>query len=246
MRDSDFYSHESAARFHDAPLPPHADASLHVTTVRPHRAAQAKGVVPHSIDERAASTMTLDGMRIATPALTWAMLGESFDVAWLVAVGDFFCRVWRFAGYYRPNAGQKPLATPDNLASALNAIRWRGIAKLRAALPLIRLDSWSPMESLTRVHLVTSGLPEPDLNRDAYDRFGVHLGCLDMSYPELKIAVEYQGQLHGRQYARDIERVERLRAEGWIVIQVTSELLKDRTALVRRVRDALVSRGWSA
>ncbi|GAB2524157.1 hypothetical protein [Paramicrobacterium agarici] len=93
------------------------------------------------------------------------------DEPWLVAVGDYFCRVWRSAGYYRPC-------------------------------------------------------------------------CLDLSYPELKIAVEYQGQLHGRQYARDIERVERLRAEGWIVIQVTSGLLKDPTALVRRLRDALVSRGW--
>jgi hypothetical protein len=33
------------------------------------------------------------------------------------------------------------------------------------------------------------------------------------------------GQFHGAQYARDIERIGRLRAAGWIVIQVSSTLV---------------------
>src|SRR5699024_733406 len=65
MREDDMYSHEAAARLLSAPLPPGADASLHVTTVRPRRATQARGVVAHSIDARAAQSIMLNGMRVA-------------------------------------------------------------------------------------------------------------------------------------------------------------------------------------
>jgi very-short-patch-repair endonuclease len=61
------------------------------------------------------------------------------------------------------------------------------------------------------------------------------------------VAIEYQGQFHGAQYARDIARIERLRAAGWVVIQVSSELLfGNPEQLVRRVRTALSERGWRA
>ncbi|WP_166980373.1 DUF559 domain-containing protein [Paramicrobacterium fandaimingii] len=244
LRDNEFFSHETAALLHGAPLPFSLMTELHVTIFRPGRSSKARGVRSHSATTSSATVTTVDELPVSSPATTWAMLGESLDVSWLVAVGDYFCRVWRREGYYRPNAGRKPLATPDKLADALSATRRTGAAKLREALPLIRFDSWSPMESLTRYHLVTNGLPEPQLNVDAFDRYGVHLGCIDMSFPKLKVAIEYQGQAHGHQYAKDIERVERLRAEGWIVIQVSSELIRDPETLARRVRDALLSRGW--
>jgi very-short-patch-repair endonuclease len=54
---------------------------------------------------------------------------------------------------------------------------------------------------------------------------GVHLACIDLAYPKYKVAIEYHGQFHGAQYARDIERIGRLRAAGWIVIQVSSTLV---------------------
>lgn len=244
MRAVDVFSNETAAALLDAPLPFSTDMRLHVATIRPANAPRTRGVVGHSVAASGIITAAAEGLSITDPATTWAMLGESLDVPWLVAVGDHLCRVWRAEGYYRPNAGKPPLATLEQLADAAARCRRRGIAKLREALPLVRCDSWSPRESLTRYEIVTGGLPDPVLNRDFYDDYGGHLACLDMAYEEYKVAVEYQGRVHGVQYSRDIERLERLRAAGWIVVQVSSELLKTPHVLVRRVRDALRSRGW--
>ncbi|WP_091184480.1 DUF559 domain-containing protein [Paramicrobacterium humi] len=92
---------------------------------------------------------------------------------------------------------------------------------------------------------MTAELPEPVLNYDVTDNAGRFLACIDLAYPDAKIAIEYMGQHHGKQYARDVERVERLRAAGWIVIQVSSTLLfTTPNELVARVRTALLSRGW--
>ncbi|TQO23405.1 hypothetical protein [Paramicrobacterium agarici] len=242
MRDVDFLSHSTAAALHRAPLPLKTDTQIHVSTFRPARAPRTRGVIGHSASTEV-PVATVNGVRVSDPAETWAMLGLSLDVPWLVAVGDYFCRVWR-EGYGRPNAESVPLATPEKLARALNSCRRLGAAKLREALPFVRCDSWSPRESLTRFIMVTNGLPEPVLNSDFYDARGGHLACIDMAYPEYKVAVEYQGRVHGVQYSQDIERIERLRADGWIVVQVSSELFNEPDTLVRRVRSALRSRGW--
>lgn len=116
--------------------------------------------------------------------------------------------------------------------------------RLEHALTLIREDAWSPRETTTRLQLVRGGLPEPVLNTDVVDVAGRFLACLDMAYPEYRVAVEYQGELHHNSYARDIERVERLRAAGWIVIQVSRVLAANPAELVCRVGAALRSRGW--
>ena len=136
------------------------------------------------------------------------------------------------------------MTTPEGLEKVMNTGRRVGIDRLRAALPLVRLDSWSPRETRTRLVLVTAGLPEPQLNLDIYDAHHQFLGCVDMAYPEFKVAIEYQGQLHGEQYARDVERIERLRADGWIVIQVTSDTLRYPNVIARRTWEALRSRGY--
>ncbi|WP_411721302.1 hypothetical protein [Mycetocola sp.] len=243
MRDVEFFSHETAALLWGAPLPLSPDRGIHVSVPDPAAAPRSKGVRGHRLRRGQASVVLYDGVHVASPASTWAMLGhlEVFD---LVALGDFFVREWRAEGYFRVNAGRKPLATPNQLGAALDAGRRAGAARLRQALPLIRQDSWSRAESLTRCHLVTAGLPEPVLNRDYFDAYGEHLGCIDLSYPTYRVAIEYQGRQHANRYARDIERIERLRVEGWIVIQVTATLLETPAELVRRVRAALHSRGW--
>lgn len=251
MRTCEFFSHETAALIWNAPLPlPKGDAATdaapHVSTFRENSMPRARGVHGHRVDPRLAVVTTLDGLRVTTPASTWAMLGH-LPLYDLVAVGDYFVRVWREDGYYRANAGVPPLTTIAELDAAVRAGRRVGIRALRLALPLIRTNAWSRTESWTRLVIVQAGLPEPELNRDFYDEHGVHLACIDLAYPEYKVAIEYQGQFHGAQYARDIERIERLRAAGWAVIQVSSELLfGNPEQLVQRVRTALSERGWRA
>ena len=243
MRVVEFFSHETAALLWGAPLPLVSGGGIDVSVHDPAAAPRSRGTRGHRMRPEQASVVVRSGLRVASPASTWAMLGhlEVFD---LVALGDFFVREWRAEGYFRVNVGMPPLTTVTRLEFALAAGRRVGAARLREALPFIRQDSWSRPESITRCHLVKAGLPEPVLNRDYFDAHGIHLGCIDLSYPEFKVAIEYQGSQHAQRYARDVERIERLRAEGWIVIQVTAPLLATPAELVRRVRVALVSRGW--
>ena len=243
MREVEFFSHETAAFLWGAPLPMVSGAGIHVAVHVPNAQPRAAGVIGHRLSPSLVTVTARNGLRLSSPASTWALLGH-LAVNDLVALGDYFVRVWRDEGYFRVNRGRPPLATIAQLEAAIAAGRRAGGANLARAMPLIREDSWSRPESLTRCHLVAAGLPEPVLNRDFFDDLGVHLACIDLSYPSCKIAVEYQSELHSARYVKDIERIERLRAHGWIVIQVTSELLDNPGELVRRVRAALLSRGW--
>lgn len=250
LRDDQFFSHESAAALWRAPLPlawteDHvpagpADLPVHVSTFGDGHLIRARGVAAHRARRRTSRFITMDGMRVADAETTWASLGH-LPLIDLVALGDHFCRMWR-PGYGRPDTGLESISSVTRLQAAIDSGRRTGITRLRQAIELIREDSWSPKESAVRCHLVFAGLPEPLLNHDVYDEYGRFLGCVDLCYPELKIAIEYQSMLHHARYSADVERLAALRAAGWIVIEVTSTLLVDPSILVARVRDAIRSR----
>lgn len=249
LRPEDFLSHESAAAEWNAPLPlilseqpPKAplhgrDLPVHVSTFGRGALPRVEGVTRHRADARTSTTVVNHGIRIATPATTWASLG-ALSLPRLVALGDFFCRLWR-PGVGRRDVGRASLATIDDLRGAIDSGRRVGVTRLRQAIELIREDSWSPRESMVRVELVDSGLPEPELNVDIFDAFGRFLGCVDMAYRKQRVIVEYHGTIHSATYAKDVERIAALRAAGWTVIEVTAALLKNPDELVRRVRQAL-------
>ena len=72
------------------------------------------------------------------------------------------------------------------------------------------------------------------------------MGCVDLAYPELKIAIEYEGEQHlfdSQQWTADIARQERLVEAGWRVIRVTkSDLFNHPRSMVERVRRAIRAR----
>jgi hypothetical protein len=131
------------------------------------------------------------------------------------------------------------------MGAAAGARRRVGVPRMGGALPLIRTRSASRPETHCRLTQVDAGLPEPDLNYDVYVN-GVRIACVDLAYPRLRIAIEYEGEHHlldPAQWARDIQRYEKLAAAGWHVIRVTKgELFDEPAKLVRRVRAAIVSR----
>ncbi|REJ08344.1 hypothetical protein DY023_00995 [Microbacterium bovistercoris] len=243
-----FVSHESAAAMHRAPLPLEfqndqvadlAHAPVHVSAVGAGPIPRGEGVHGHRDRKGLADVVEIDGIAVTSPASTWASLGH-LPLADLVAVGDHFCRVWR-EGRGRPDVGRAPIATVGDLRRAITAGRRVGIVRLREAVELVREDAWSPRESAVRVVLWQWGLPEPALNVDIF-HVGRFLGCVDLAYPDLKIAIEYQSVLHTERYAKDVERFDALRAAGWIVIEVTAELLQHPKQLAYRVRRAIEAR----
>lgn len=248
LRADQFYSHDTAIALLAGPQPlaftdddevaTGSALLIDVCTMGAGTPVRAQGVKAHRARPSNTEVREIAGLRVASPATAWAQVGATWSLLDLVALGDFLCRVWR-PGPGRTDVGTAPFATVADLHAALMGGRRAGAPRLRAALELIREDSWSPRESKIRCHLVFAGLPEPALNHDVYDSDGRFLGCVDLAYPERKVAIEYQSLLHRDRYAADVERLAALRAAGWTVIEISSDLFARPEEFVARVRRAL-------
>lgn len=122
--------------------------------------------------------------------------------------------------------------------SGRRSIRWA-----RTSLSLVDAGAASPAQTWLRLQLVKAGLPTPQTRVLVHDEFGDLIADLDMGWPDVKVAVEYQDEQHRRdrwQYTRDIRQLEMLERLGWIVVRVVAG--DQPVDIVRRVRAALVSR----
>ncbi|MEU7585998.1 DUF559 domain-containing protein [Micromonospora sp. NPDC049230] len=142
--------------------------------------------------------------------------------------------------------GQK-LTDRDTLAAlaARNADRPGG-RRARWVFDLADGGAESPPESHLRVRLVLGGLPRPAVQHPVRLPIGVVLHP-DLAWPQYRVAVEYDGTWHSdaEQLHRDRRRLNLLVNAGWLVLHVTSRRLHcEFPAVLREVRDALVSRGW--
>ncbi len=247
MHPHQFFSHATAAILWDLWLPfslVRDQAVLDVGVCAPMRHPRRVGVAGHQTPRRFVEVVThpVLGVRIASPATTWAQLGAVLhDLYDLVAAGDSAVREPMFEG--DPPA----LATLTQLTRAVRVGRRAGIGALRLALPRVRTRSASRPETRCRLLLADAGMPEPHANWNVADEHGRFVACVDLAYPELKIAIEYEGQHHrenSAQWTKDIGRYERLAAHGWIVIRVTKDaLFSDPQSIVHRVRGARSLRG---
>ena len=245
MHDSEYFCDVTAAALWELPLPGWvvADTILHIGVSG--RAPRARGVRGHQIRPSLVRIVEHPerGVRLTDPASTWASLARRLpDVYDLVAVGDAIVRQPRIPGphgrFERP-----PLGAREELAGAIEAGRRVGIARLRLALPLVRLGSASRTETWSRLVLIEAGLPEPELDVDIYDDHGSFFGCVDLAYRERRIAIEYEGDQHRTdpaQWQRDIEKHQMLADIGWRVVRVSrQQLFAETAAYVRRVRRLL-------
>ena len=250
MPGNQFFSHVTAAVLWGLPLPSRVltDAfgrprMLDVAVRAPLRHPRHDGVLGHQAKQRSVAVVdhATHGVRLTSPAFTWVMLAtvvrDEYD---LVAIADGVVREQMFSG------DPPPLGTREQLESAVRSGRRVGIRALRDALPRVRTRSASRMETRCRLIIVDAGLIEPVLNHTVFDSIGGPIAVVDLAYPELRIAIEYEGEHHLRdpeQWAKDIARYEALANAGWFVIRVTkNDVFDGRAGLVRRVRSAVRSR----
>lgn len=227
-------------------LPVEHGEELEVGMPAPASAPQGRGIRGIKVRPSLVHVCEQEGLRLSTPASTWALLGRELSVRELVVVGDAIVRIPRDDRGRRQPALQ--LASIDQLRLAMTAGRRRGGAKLRAALEHVRIGSASPLETEYRLDAAASGLPEPELDAEIRNGAGALLGITEITYRSFRTLVEIEGDHHRtdrRQWDRDIEKYAAYVAEGWEVVRLTSRHIRGtEPRAVAMVAAALTRRGW--
>lgn len=184
-----------------------------------HRTA---GIVLHHNTLAQHELASLRGITVTTPARTAFDLGRRAGLTLAVVRLDALMRATR-------------ITAADVHCVAEQHGGARGIVQLRVALDLVDPGAESPQETRTRLVLVKAGLPPERTQIDVYDRYGYHVGRVDMGWESWKVGVEYDGEHHWadpRQRARDIDRIVELEGVGWRIVRVSAEILRNRPATI--------------
>ncbi|MFC4137596.1 MULTISPECIES: endonuclease domain-containing protein [unclassified Microbacterium] len=196
------------------------------------------------MDKHRARTSRVHGMPVVDPIAAVFSTAPELTVVQIVTALD---AILTTCGNYPGLHTQKPLVTITEIERRL--LEWAGFTgcgKVRSALPLARLGVESPKETETRLLLVHAGLPEPVVQHEVRD-CGRFIARVDLAYPALGIAIEYEGDGHRTskdQWRADIRRQRDLEDRGWIVIRLTQADLKPsgQEDFLARVRRAITSR----
>lgn len=97
--------------------------------------------------------------------------------------------------------------------------RWRGVRLVQQVADLMDAGAESAPESRLRLALVFGGLPQPATQYVIRDRVGNFIARVDLAYPELRIAIEYDGEDHRDRWADDIVRQNRIIGAGWTLMR---------------------------
>ena len=167
------------------------------------------------------------------PEHAFAVASRRLNLLGLVTSGDWLVRLKR--------------TTPARLVAYSDDYGGAGAAMARRAARLVRRRVDSPGESRLRLCLVLAGLPEPECNitLGTDDR---PIGRVDLLLEAYRLILEYEGDQHRTdrwQWNVDIGRVEEFSAEGYRVLRVTADHMRQPRALLRRVHTALVAGGYT-
>lgn len=213
------------------------DDRLHVVTPRPQDRPQRarEGVVAHWSRQTVLETATVGELIVTSPEQTFVHVAAGLRMPDdIVVLGDAMMR------------RQAMLTTPARLANAAErTFKVKGIAQVREQIERMRPGTDSSPESRTRLALVDAHLPCPRVNQVVRAPDGEYVKRVDLLYPDLKIAIEYDGDQHRTdkaQWREDVRARRRLEELGWIVIVVVADDVREPRALAARVRAAIRSR----
>lgn len=220
----------SAAWLLGVRLAPEADP-IEVVTPWDARFGPVEGLRIHVADLPEDDVHVVDGLRRTNPLRTCWDLAQWLSVPEAVAYLDIMI-------------ARRLVTTTALAAYAHQRTGRRGWRKLLRALSLTDPAAESPQESRLRVRLVLAGLPKP-VSQHVIEAQGDFLGRVDLAWPELRVAVEYDRSWHGEpgRLEADRARLNRLViTEGWIALHITKRRFReDFEGVVRELRAALRS-----
>lgn len=222
-------SHTSAARIIGAPVP--ALPGEHVSVLSAGERLNRAGVRCHVADGTSL-IWNRHGVRISAPRQMFVELATQLGLIDLVVVGDWLVK--------------NRQVTLGELREFCASSPHRGARDARRAAAYVRERVDSPMETRVRMLLVLAGLPEPEVNLTIRDVDGEPKRRYDLSWPGVKVIVEYDGRHHIdriEEWEADLERRESIDDDGWRILVLISKNIYDRPDLtIERVARVLRSR----
>jgi hypothetical protein len=173
---------------------------------------------------------TIGVIPVTKPERTIIDLASALDVAHLEDALDDVIR--------------RGLVRPRELEARLRQMPRRGSVGLGVLFKLVCTRTaanvaGSGRENVVRRALMRAGLPEPIRQHRIFDDDGRFVARPDLSYPDKRLYIEYDGGHHEsvRQRVADLDRQNRLTALGWRPLRFTKEALRGSMAsLVEIVR----------
>ncbi|MEV6875446.1 DUF559 domain-containing protein [Amycolatopsis sp. NPDC051128] len=208
-----------------------ADAVIHLSVPPAKRARSKPGLVVHRAEYEPSDVIELKGL----PAF-------SLDLA----LADYLCAGDERTAFAAVDQAMTGLP-PDHCRTLRENVRdrlvdrrdRRGIHRAQMLLALATGKAESPPESILRLIVVQAGFPVPDVQYEIPTVDGRLLYVLDLAWPELRIALEYDGfAAHEERHERDAERDERMAGRGWITIRATAVDLREPSRVLAELRDA--------
>lgn len=222
-------SHASAARVWRVPVQTRPGEHVSVRQDA-HRLRRAGVTSRHRPD---AEAVVVRGVRVSVLTDLFVELAEELALVELVVAGDWMVR--------------RHGVRPKDLKRAARQAPGRSGALARKAARFVRPRVDSPMESRLRMLIVLAGIPEPVVNASVHDVDGVAVRRFDLSWPEVRVIVEYDGRHHVErveQWEADLDRREEIDDEGWrILVVVASGVYKTPGVTVERIFRLLRARG---
>ncbi|RAO05626.1 uncharacterized protein GUI43_04926 [Micromonospora noduli] len=219
----------AAALYGAAPVADHEPIDVLVPAGT--RFGPVSGLVVHTGAIAATDVAVRQGIPVTTPTRTCWDLAQWLPTEDAVAVVDRL-------------ANQRLVALPQLRADSRTWIGNRGWKRMARVAELADAGAESIPESRLRVRIVLAGVPTP-VTQFVVERDGRFLARLDLAWPHLKVAVEYDGLWHDDpdQFHRDRRRLNRLLGEDWIVLHVTAKRFReDFDGFLAELRQALRSR----
>jgi hypothetical protein len=145
------------------------------------------------------------------------------------------------------NLVRRRRCNPEALRAFCARTPMPGAVQARRAASYVRDLVDSPMETWLRMLIVLAGLPEPEVNRTIRDLAGQPIRRYDLSWPSVRVVVEYDGRHHverEQQWEDDLDRREAIDDDGWRLLVVTSRgIYREPERTVRRIFALLSRRG---
>jgi very-short-patch-repair endonuclease len=201
-----------------------AEAAVELTVPPGTARTTCAGVVVRRRVLPAHQIRPVDGVRATAPETT------ALELAARLPLDDGVVLLDRFV------AGK--LTTLATLRAEAAELTGRGCRRARQAAALADGLAASPQETRLRLLLHRSSLPRPVAQHQVRHR-GRFIARLDFAWPELRVALEYEGAWHTTRIAEDRRRIEALQAAGWRVLFVTAADLHSPGRLLARIGAAL-------